>query len=124
MIDPDSLLTISLIVLLVLDLITSATRSGYLNSSLARMIKLKEDRETQVTRYQNLLNNLPKLKASLNLSQTILRFLIAGIAVLLLVPWDTSPYLVVIAVLILVLTGLVIFFLEWFVSSYSSSRIC
>lgn len=60
MIDPDSLLTISLIVLLVLDLITSATRSGYLNSSLARMIKLKEDRETQVTRYQNLLNNLPK----------------------------------------------------------------
>lgn len=115
MIDPDSLLTVSLIVLLVLDLITSATRSGYLNSSLARMIKLKEERETQVTRYQTLLNNIPKLKASLNLSQTILRFLIAGIAVLLFVPWDTSPYLVVIAVLILVLTGLVIFFLEWLV---------
>ena len=120
MIDPDFLLTISLIVLLALDLITSATRSGLLNSSLARMLKLKEERETKVNRSQTLLNKLPQLKASLNLSQTILRFLIAGIAVLLFVPWETSPYLALIAVLILVLTGLVIFLLEWMVEWYVS----
>ena len=120
MIDPDSLLTISLIILIALDLITSATRSGLLNSSLARLLKLKEEQETQVNRYQTLLNNLPQLKASLNLSQTILRFLIAGIAVLLIVPGETSPYLGIIAVMILVLTGLVLFFLEWLVEWYVS----
>ena len=66
MIDPDSLLTLSLIVLLSLDLITSATKSGLLNSSLARMLKLKEESEPQFTRYQSLVNNLPQLKASLD----------------------------------------------------------
>ena len=115
MIDPDSLLTLSLLVLLALDLITSATRSGITNSSLARMLSLKEEREVQVNRTQLLLSDLPKLLATLNLSQTIFRFLIAGIAVLLFVPWETSSYVLIYAILTLLLTGLVIFILEWLV---------
>jgi putative hemolysin len=120
-IDPDFLLTLSLIVLLSLDLITSATRSGLLNSSLARMLKLKEEGEPRFNRYQSLANNLPQLKASLDLSQTILRFLIAGITVLLFVPWETSPYLVIIAALTVMLTGLVLFLLEWLIEWYVSN---
>ena len=115
MIDPDSLLTLSLLVLLALDLITSATRSGITNSSLARMLSLKEEREVQVNRTQTLLSDLPKLFATLNLSQTIIRFLIAGIAVLLFVPWETSSLVLIYTILILLLTGLVIFILEWLV---------
>jgi CBS domain containing-hemolysin-like protein len=119
-IDPDSLFTISLLLLLVLDLITSATRSGLINSSLARLLSLKEDQEAQVNRTQFLLNNLPKLMATLNLSQTILRFLIAGIAILLFVPWDTSPYLAIYSTIILIITGIVIFIFEWLMEWFVS----
>ena len=120
MIDPDSILRVSLLLLLSLDLITSATRSGLFNSSLARLLSLKEEREARVTRTQVLLNNPPRLLATLNLSQTIIRFLIAGIAVLLFVPWETSSNLVIYVTLILILTGLVIFILAWLVEWYVS----
>jgi CBS domain containing-hemolysin-like protein len=85
------------------------------------MLRLKEEGETRVNNFQILLNNSPQLKASLNLSQTLLRFLIAGIAVLLFVPWESLTYLVIIAALTVVLTGLVLFLLEWLVEWYVSN---
>ena len=115
--DPDLLTAIGLVLFLLLDLITSAARSAFLNSSLARLLIQRENMVSQVNRTTQLISNTPRTQASLNLFQSILRFLIAGLSLVLIVPWEITQYLLPYSVGVLLLASLVTFFLEWIIET-------
>jgi CBS domain containing-hemolysin-like protein len=113
--DPDSLIWIGLIILLGLDLLLAAARAGLLNLNPARLLGQREQLLPQINRTLAVLASPPRLQASLGLTRSILYVLLAGLALLVLVPWESlaSPFLF--ATVVLVITGMVIFFLEWLV---------
>ena len=113
--DPDLFYLIALAIFLFLDLLTSAARSALINTNLARLLSQRDDMVYQVNRTTALLSNIPRTQASLNLFQSLLRFLIAGLALLLFVPWGTDTYLVAISIGTMVIAAIVVFFLEWIV---------
>lgn len=113
MIDPSIVLSISLIFLLVLDLVTAAARSGLANANLARLLGQREASPIQVDRTLSVLNEFAQLQASLHLTQNFSRFLMAGLTLLLLVPWQSLTPPILYAVAVLIISGLVIFVLEW-----------
>ena len=115
--DPDLLTAIGLVLFLLLDLITSATRSAFSNSSLARLLIQRENMVSQVNRTTQLLSNTPRTQASLNLFQSILRFLIAGLSLVLFVPWAVTQYQLPYSLGVLLLASLVTFFLEWLIET-------
>jgi CBS domain containing-hemolysin-like protein len=115
--DPDLLTAIGLVLFLLLDLITSAARSAFSNSSLARLLIQREKIVSQVNRTTQLLSNTPRTQASLNLFQSILRFLIAGLSLVLFVPWAVTQYQLPYSLGVLILASLVTFFLEWLIET-------
>jgi CBS domain containing-hemolysin-like protein len=115
MMDPDIFYLIALIIFLSLDLLTSAARSALINTNLARLLSQRDEMVYQVHRTTALLSNIPRTQASLNLFQSFLRFLIAGLSLLLFVPWGTNTYLVAISIGTMIIAAIVVFFLEWVV---------
>ena len=115
--DPDLLAAIGLVLFLLLDLITSSARSAFSNSSLARLLAQREEMVSQVNRTTQLLSNTQRMQASLNLFQSILHFLIAGLSLLLFVPWTGTPYLLPYSIGVLLLASLITFFLEWLIET-------
>lgn len=115
--DPDLLTAIGLVLFLLLDFITSAARSAFSNSSLARLLIQREKMVSQVNRTTQLLSNTPRTQASLNLFQSILRFLIAGLSLVLFVPWAVTQYQLPYSLGVLLLASLVTFFLEWLIET-------
>jgi CBS domain containing-hemolysin-like protein len=115
--DPDLLTAIGLVLFLLLDLITSAARSAFSNSSLARLLIQREKIVSQVNRTTQLLSNTPRTQASLNLFQSILRFLIAGLSLVLFVPWAVTQYQLPYSLGVILLASLVTFFLEWLIET-------
>ena len=113
--EPDIFYLIALIIFLSLDLLTSAARSALINTNLARLLSQRDEMVYQVNRTTALLSNIPRTQASLNLFQSLLRFLIAGLALLLFVPWGTNTYLVAISIGTMIIAAIVVFFLEWVV---------
>lgn len=113
--DPDIFYLIALIIFLSLDLLTSAARSALINTNLARLLSQRDEMVYQVHRTTALLSNIPRTQASLNLFQSFLRFLIAGLSLLLFVPWGTNTYLVAISIGTMIIAAIVVFFLEWVV---------
>ncbi len=120
--DPDLLLALGLVIFLLLDLITSAARSAFSNSSLARLLAQREDMESQVNRTTQLLSNTPRMQASFNAFQSILRFFIAGFSLLLFVPWTGTQNQFLFSIGVLLLTSLVTFFLEWLIDTAVSHK--
>ncbi len=117
---PDLLTAIGLVLFLLLDLITSAARSAFSNSSLARLLIQRENMVSRVNRTTQLLSNTPRTQASLNLFQSILRFLIAGLSLVLFVPWAVTQYQLPYSLGVILLASLVTFFLEWLIESQVS----
>lgn len=113
--DPDPFYATGLIVCLILDLISTAAHSSLLNSNLARLLAQRDHMENQVNRTTALISKLPRTQASLNLFQSLLRFLIAGLALLLLVPRTTTQYSIAYSLVVLLLAAVIVFFLEWIV---------
>ena len=111
--DPDLIFIIGLIVFLLLDLSTSAVRSSLNNTNFARLLAQRDENTAQVNRTTALLADLPRTQSNLKLFQVIMRFLIAGFALLIFVPGDASLYAGLYAVLILLVSSLITFFLEW-----------
>jgi len=120
--DPDIFYLIALIIFLSLDLLTSAARSALINTNLARLLSQRDEMVYQVHRTTALLSNIPRTQASLNLFQSFLRFLIAGLALLLFVPWGTNTYLVAISIGTMIIAAIVVFFLEWVVEMVVSKH--
>ncbi len=115
--DPDLLYAIGLVVFLLLNLITSAARSALQNTNLARLLAHREEMVHQVNRATQLLANTPRTQASLNLFQSIMRFLIAGLILLLFVPMTDTPYLLIYSLGVMLLAAVIIFLLEWLIET-------
>lgn len=109
------IILIGLLVLLVLDLATVAARVGLLHTSLARLLAQRETGEEKIQPTLHLVQNLPRLQASLNLARLIWRFLIAGFILFYLYGMTQTPT-VWLVVGILLLAAFVVFWLEWIVS--------
>jgi putative hemolysin len=117
MMDPDLISAIGLIIFLLADITTSAARSALSNSNVARLLAHKDEKISQVNRTTALLSNLPRTQTNLKLFQVILRFLIAGLSLLIFLPWEATSFLAVYAVGILLVSSLITFFLEWVVET-------
>lgn len=115
--DPDLISIIVLIIFLFLDLTTSAARSALTNTNLARLLTQREENTNQVTRTTNLLSNIPQVLTNLKFFQAILLFLVAGSVYLLFMPGEDSPYRVLIALGLMLVCALIMFFLEWVVET-------
>ena len=115
--DPDLISAIGLIIFLLLNLITSAARSALTNTSRARLLTLRDGKLSQVNRTSAQISNLLRTQTNLKLFQVILRFLIAGLALILFVPWETSTYWAIYAVGVMLASSLITFFLEWVVET-------
>ncbi|MFC1923704.1 CNNM domain-containing protein, partial [Chloroflexota bacterium] len=117
MMDPDLLYAIGLVVFLLLNLITSAACSAVQNVNLARILAQREEKINQVNHATELLADTPRTQASLKLFQSIMRFFIAGLILLLFVPMTDSPYLLFYSLGVLLLAAVIIFFLEWLIET-------
>lgn len=115
--DPDLISAIGLIIFLLADITTSAARSALSNSNVARLLAHRDEKISQVDRTTALLSNLPRTQTNLKLFQVILRFLIAGLSLLIFLPWEATSFLAVYAVGILLVSSLITFFLEWVVET-------
>ena len=115
--DPDLFYFIGLTIFLFLDLLTSAARSSLINTNLARLLSQRDNMGSQVNRTTAFLSNIPRTQASLNLFQSILRFLIAGLALLLFVSWSITTFPVGFSIGILIVASILVFFLEWLVET-------
>ncbi|HEX9091628.1 MAG TPA: hemolysin family protein [Anaerolineales bacterium] len=104
---------LGLLVLLGLDLFTIAFRSALLNASLARLLALKEEMELKVNRTVNLLHAPHDWLAASNLLQLLARFLGAGLLLALFAPQEWTVTSVLVALGMLLLAVLVVFWLEW-----------
>jgi CBS domain containing-hemolysin-like protein len=113
--DPSTIFTLSLVLLLALDLLATATQTAASKTNLARLLGQREQIQFKVDRTLALLNNSPKLQASLHLTQNFSRFLLAGLTLFLLIPSDRSLTTGLSAVVILILSGLALFVLEWII---------
>ncbi len=102
-----------LIVLLLLDLFTIAFRSALQNSSLARLLALREEMELQVNRTVSLLHAPQEWQATANLLQLLTRFMGASLLLALFFPKEfTMPGMLVILG-VLLLAAVFVFWLEW-----------
>jgi len=103
---------ISIPILFVLDLVAVATRAAYQNTSQARLLSLREEREKITNRALLLYANLTRLRASLNLTLVFSRFLLAGLVLYgMVVTFHVTLGWVVFPVL--VLCALLLYWLEW-----------
>lgn len=115
MINNLPLLYLILGIILSIELIIVATRSGMLHTNLARLLGMREQNPIQVNRTLNVLESLARMRASLQLTQSILRFLLAGLSVLIFVPQVNNLSIAISGLIILLVTSLVLFWLEWLV---------
>lgn len=115
---PISPLLVLLAVLLAVDLLITATRTGILNARYSRLAALSQELDRQVDQALDLIKRRTSLRDSLRLALTLLRFLIAGLVVALIIPLD--PAVVPIQILggLLLLTALAIWLFEFFVERH------
>jgi len=108
-----------LILLVCLDLLTSASRSAYRSVTRARLLQYHEDQEKQVSRMLDILKKLTRALASLHLFQAFTRFLIAG-GVLYLLFWGRVDVPIYWFIGVLLVTALLLATFEWYVSSWAA----
>lgn len=111
--------TIILIVIfpvLVLDLIAVAIRTAYLETNYTRLLTMRDGSEQRVNRALPVIQTLPRVRASLNLILVILRFSLAGLVLAFTYTLAVNNQLVAVAVL--VLAALLLFWFEWLVERY------
>jgi len=108
-------LLVPLVLLLAIDLLITATRTGILNARYSRLASLSEELGRQVDQALDLIKRRTSLRDSLRLALTLLRFLIAGLILAILIPLD--PAVVPIQILggLLLLIALGIWLFEFFV---------
>jgi CBS domain containing-hemolysin-like protein len=117
-IDPNLLSALGLAILFILDLVSHATRAALLGANVTRLLVQRDEKNSQVSpqgisQAASLFGNLARLQTSLSLSQTILKILIAGLALWIFVPWGNpgDPFLP--ALITLLSTGLIVSLAEW-----------
>lgn len=104
-----------MVLLLVIDLIITATRAGILNARYARLASLSEELGRQVDQALELVKRRASLRDSLRLALTFLRFLIAGLVLVLVIPLESTIIPTINLAGLLLLIGLFIWLFEFFV---------
>jgi CBS domain containing-hemolysin-like protein len=106
--------------LVIFDLLVIACRASYLQTNQARLLAFRAQFEQKVNRANSLLQVLQRLRASLNLALVIARFLLAWLVlwVALLRP---VRYPELMALLVLLTSALLLFWLEWSIERGVSS---
>ena len=107
---------LGLVALLAIDWLAISTRAAFMQTNHARLLGLREQMEAQVNSAAGLLYSLPRLKASLNLTLLLARFLIFGVVWLYLtrLPGDAASWIFPAA---LAITAILMFWFEWVVES-------
>jgi len=113
-IEFQAVIVSGLLVLLLLDLITVAARSGLRYMNLARLLQLRELIGEKADRALDIMHASPRAYAGLHLVQSLTRFLIIG-CLLVLIPWEGTTKLVLILLGVPILVGLLLGWLEWVV---------
>ena len=113
----DTLLVFILIILLMVELFTTAYRAALLNASLARLLALREEMEVRVNRTVSLLQKPQTWEASSKLTFWITRFLGAGLLLALFAPAEWNSGSIALEAGILLVVALLVFWLEWVVDS-------
>jgi putative hemolysin len=98
--------------LLAIDLLAFAARVSFLQITHIRLLSQREQSGGKINRTLALLPALPKIRAALNLLLVLTRFLLAGL-VLYLLSFYPVIYPVPVALIVLLITALVLFWLEW-----------
>ena len=98
--------------LLAIDLLAFAARVSFLQITHIRLLSQREQSGGKINRTLALLPALPKIRAALNLLLVLTRFLLAGL-VLYLLSFYPVIYPVPVALMVLLITALVLFWLEW-----------
>lgn len=109
------LLILGLLLLFCIDIYTIAFRNALLNSSLARLISLRDEMKVQVNRTISLLHAPHEWLAASNLLQLMARFLGASLLVALFLPKEITIASMLILLGIVLLAAIVVFWLEWLV---------
>lgn len=102
------------LLVLILDLLTVAARSGLRDSNLARVLQLREHKGEDNTRVQNIMNSSTRPIAGVHYLQTTCRFLLVGLFFYFF-PWGDGSVWMGWYIGILVLGGMIIALLEWVV---------
>ena len=102
---------LGLTLLLALDLTAVAIRAVFLETSQARLLGLREQSGPRANQAVDLAHNPLRLRASLNLSLVLTRFLLAGLGISLLVQqsWVSLGW----GALILLVCAFALFWVEW-----------
>jgi CBS domain containing-hemolysin-like protein len=111
--NPDVLSIFGLIFFYILNLTTHAAHSALNATSLVRLHLQREEGIPQIQKTAELLGEITRLQASLSLVQVVLRFLIAGLALWIFVPWVSQSEQFLPALVTLFLGGLLVYFGEW-----------
>jgi CBS domain containing-hemolysin-like protein len=106
---------VSILLLLGADLLVTAARSGLLNIRYGRLMSLGEQGLFKVQPTVTLVARRARLRSTFKLAQSFLRFLIAGLLLVLLLPWEIASQPALLALGLLVSTALVIWLFEFVV---------
>ncbi len=104
-----------MVLLLAVDLLITATRTGILNARYSRLASLNEELGRQVDQALDLIKRRTSLRDSLRLVLTLLRFLIAGLVIAIVIPFDPAVLPIQILGSLLLVIALVIWLFEYFV---------
>lgn len=80
----DALILLALTLFVIVDFLVTSTQAAFFQTHLTRLVSQRDEQEKGVTRVLGLLHAQRHLKVSLQIMQTILHFLIAGLLIVLL----------------------------------------
>jgi putative hemolysin len=109
----DTILSLILILLLLLELFTTSYRAALLNASLARLLALREEMEIPVNRVVSLLQKPQDWQASSNLTFWLTRLLGASLLLGLLAPAEWTNSAIARSIAIVFGAVVLIFWFEW-----------
>jgi putative hemolysin len=109
----DTILSLILILLLLLELFTTSYRAALLNASLARLLALREEMEIPVNRVVSLLQKPQDWQASSNLTFWLTRLLGASLLLGLLAPAEWTNSAIARSIAIVFGAVVLVFWFEW-----------
>lgn len=106
---------ILILVFLLSDLAVTAARAGLLNLRYGKLLSMRAESAQQVDATLDAVKRRARLRATLKLTQTLLRFLIAGGVLAVFVPWQTFELPTLTVTGLLVTTAILIWLGEFLV---------
>lgn len=95
-----------------------AMRAAMMNARYPRLLGLRSEGNVHATRTLELLNDLPRVNASLRVTQSVTRFLFAGISLILYSPWDSANVPLILIWGILLIIALILWLSEFMIEQF------